>query len=102
MNKKIIIAYKKKILFLTHALNQMNSPERLISKDEVRDVIESGRIVEDYPDDLRGHSYLVSSETREGRIIPVVCSPRDDYLAIITAYIPDPDKWEDDFKTRIK
>ena len=102
MNKKIIDAYKKKILFLTHALNQMNSPDRMISKDEIRDVIKKGEIIEDYPDDPRGHSYLVSGETRADRIIHIVCSPKDEYLAVITAYIPDPNKWESDFKTRIK
>ncbi len=102
MNEKIIDAYEKKILFLTHALNRMNSPNRMISKDEIHDVIKKGEIIEDYPDDPRGHSYLVSGETRARRIIHIVCSPKDEYLAVVTAYIPDPDKWESDLKTRIK
>ena len=35
------------------------------------------------------------------RAIHVVCSPKDTYLAIITAYIPDPALWSDDFTKRI-
>jgi hypothetical protein len=36
------------------------------------------------------------------RPIHVVCAPKDDYLAIITAYVPDPDKWTKDFRVRLK
>ncbi len=34
-----------------HAPDQMNSPERMISGDEVRDVIEHGEIIEEYHND---------------------------------------------------
>ena len=36
----------------------------------------------------------------EGRAIHVVCAPKEDYLAIITAYIPDKTEWAEDSKTR--
>jgi hypothetical protein len=36
------------------------------------------------------------------RAIHVVCSPKDEYLAIITAYLPDEDEWSDDFRVRAK
>lgn len=36
----------------------------------------------------------------EGRPIHVLCSPKVDYLAIITAYLPDPARWTDDFRSR--
>lgn len=102
VKEEVLEACKKKILFITHALDQMNSPERMISKDDVRDVIIKGEIVEDYPNDLRGHSCLMMGKTREQRVVHVVCSPKDEYLAIVTAYIPDPRKWRDDLKTRRK
>ncbi|WP_433926253.1 DUF4258 domain-containing protein [Sorangium cellulosum] len=35
-----------------------------------------------------------------GRPLHVVCAPKPDYLAIITAYIPHPDQWSADFKKR--
>jgi len=36
------------------------------------------------------------------RPVHVVCSPKEDYLAIITVYIPTLEKWEEDFKNRRK
>jgi hypothetical protein len=33
--------------------------------------------------------------------IHVVCSPKDEYLAVITAYRPDPEQWSQDFRKRI-
>jgi len=54
--------------------------------------------VEDYPDDPRGHSCLLLGSGEGGRSIHVVCAPREDYLAIITAYIPDPARWEPGFE----
>lgn len=34
------------------------------------------------------------------RAIHVVCSPKDEYLAIITAYLPDAGEWSDGFRVR--
>ncbi len=36
------------------------------------------------------------------RIVHVVCSPKPDYVAVITAYIPNEDEWEEDFEQRKK
>jgi len=36
------------------------------------------------------------------RAIHVACSPKDEYLAIVTTYLPDEDKWSVDFRVRIK
>ena len=35
------------------------------------------------------------------RVVHVVCSPKDEYLAIITAYLPDPAHWSEDFRRRL-
>jgi hypothetical protein len=35
-----------------------------------------------------------------GRAIHVVCAPKDDFLAIITAYLPNPAQWDSTFKQR--
>jgi predicted SprT family Zn-dependent metalloprotease len=75
-------------------------PERLISTGEVEDVVLHGDILEDYPDDVRGHSCLLMG-TPLGRPVHVVCSPRAEYLAIIAAYLPDLAKWSPDFRRRI-
>lgn len=93
-------AAKKRCLFLPHALRQMNRPERMISTREIRQVIEQGEIIEDYPEDARGHSCLMLGRGAANRPIHIVCAHKEDYLAIITAYIPGDKEWIADFKTR--
>lgn len=89
----------KKILFLPHAIRQMSKPDRFIRTREIREVIENGEVIEDYPEDVRGHSCLILGHCSD-RAIHVVCSPKEEYLAIITAYQPSDEEWENNFKTR--
>ncbi|WP_369406462.1 DUF4258 domain-containing protein [Candidatus Thiosymbion oneisti] len=56
--------------------------------------------MEDYPEDVRGHSCLIGGYGENNRALHIVCSPKDEYLAIITAYIPRSDQWINDFKSR--
>ena len=93
-------AAEKKILFLPHAVRQMSRIERMISTYEVQQVIEEGELIEDYPEDVRGHSCLILGHGKNDRPIHVVCSPKEDYLAIITVYLPDFEQWEDHFRKR--
>lgn len=72
----------------------------MITTAEVRTVAFAGTVIEDYPEDVRGHSCLVLGKGVGGRPIHVVCSPKDEYLAIITAYLPVPGQWRNDFTTR--
>ena len=95
-------AAKRKLLFLPHAVRQMSRPDRMLSTSEVRAVIAHKEVIEDYPEDQRGHSCLLLGYGQENRPVHVVCSPKDDFLAIITAYLPDPSEWSNDFKTRVK
>jgi hypothetical protein len=95
-------AAAKRLLFLPHAIRQMSRPDRLITTSEIRSVIEHGEIIEDYPEDVRGHSCLMLGYGEDSRAIHVVCSPKDEYLAIITTYLPDEDEWSDDFRVRVK
>jgi len=92
----------KRILFLPHAVSQMNAPDRMISTQEVRTVVSRGVVIEDYPEDARGHSCLLLGRGDADRVLHVVCAPRPDYLAIITTYLPSPDQWEPDWRTRRK
>ena len=92
----------QRILYLPHAVRQMSRPDRMISTSDVHKVIKEGEIIEDYPEDARGHSCLMLGSGLNGNPIHIVCSPKDSYLAVITAYIPDQNQWEKNFKTRIK
>ncbi|MCD4692468.1 MAG: DUF4258 domain-containing protein [Calditrichales bacterium] len=90
---------KKRILYTLHAVKQMNSEKRLISVKEVEFKISAGEIIEDYPEDKRGHSCLIDGLINL-RPVHIVCAPKDDYLAIITAYLPDSERWDEYFKKR--
>lgn len=95
-------AAAKRILFLSHAINQMNTPERMISTQEVRAVVFAGVVIEDYPEDARGHSCLMLGRGEENRPLHIACAPKPDYLAIITTYRPSSEQWEQDWRTRRK
>lgn len=94
----ILSAATSKIIFTAHALDEMNNEDQIITVQEVREVIYKGEIIEKYPEDRRGQSCLMFFTNI--RPLHVVCAPKENYLAIITAYVPDPKKWEKDLKTR--
>jgi len=98
---RVLAAARKRILFLPHAVRQMIRADRMISSAEVRSVIKQGKVIEDYPEDPRGHSCLMLGPGENERPIHIVCAPKDDYLAIITAYLPDPDEWSEGFSVRV-
>jgi hypothetical protein len=98
--EKVRDAAQKRLLFLPHAIRQMSRPQHMISSNEVEAVVAQGELIEDYPSDPRGHSCLTLGFGNGGRAVHVVCSPKDEYLAIITAYLPDPAQWSEDFRRR--
>jgi hypothetical protein len=73
----------------------------MITSSEVESVIMGGGIIEDYPADPRGHSCLLLAFTGDAQPVHVVCSPKDEYLAVITAYRPDANQWSRDFRKRL-
>lgn len=96
----IRLTAEKRIIYTDHAVNEMNAENEMITTAEVRYVIFSGEIIEDYPEDKRGHSCLIFGLPNDKRPIHILCAPKEEYVAIITAYIPSLEKWEPDFKTR--
>ena len=66
---------------------------------DITNAIETGEIIEDYPEDYPFPSCLILGKSGEVNI-HIVASINADMIYLITAYIPNPDKWEDDFKTR--
>jgi hypothetical protein len=94
-------AARQRVLFLPHAMRQMSHPDRMITPSEVEKVTWSGTLIEDYPTDPRGHSCLLLGFGDGNRPVHVVCAPKDEYLAIITAYLPDPQQWSPDFTRRL-
>lgn len=58
-------------------------------------------IIEDYPEDPRGHSFLLLGFTEKGQAVHFVCALHEKELVIITLYKPDERKWRK-FRERIK
>ena len=86
-------------IFMTqHAYNRCR--ERGIKYADLKEVICSGEIIEQYPNDYPYPSCLILGATLVGQYIHVVCGVGAGRLWIITAYLPDPNKWINDFKTR--
>lgn len=75
-----------------HAIERMN--ERGIMPDDIKTALIDCRLVENYPDDKRGHSCLVWGKARDGRDLHIVCGISENYLWIITIYEPDKEEWE--------
>lgn len=73
----------------------------MITTADIRSVIVAGEMIENYPDDVRGHSCLILGFVNE-RPLHVVCSPKEDYLAIVTAYVPRDNEWKNGYRKRKK
>jgi hypothetical protein len=77
--------------------------ERGISTDDVRSIVDTGEMIEDYPDDFPYPSRLIVG-WRGARPIHVVAATNPTVLEtiVITAYEPDPIQWTADMRTRIE
>lgn len=86
------------IRWTLHVLQRMM--QRGISRADVIHAIQTGAIIEQYPDDYPFPSCLILGSNMAGNTVHVVCGRGPDDLWIITAYYPDPSEWEADYKTR--
>lgn len=91
--KTCILTRKYRLTF--HAEVEREADKIFIS--EIKEAFSSDKciVIEDYPDDKRGHSSLVLGFTKEGLPIHMVCAIHEDILVIITLYRPDPELWVD-------
>ena len=60
----------------------------------------SSEIVEDYPDDPRGHSHLVLAWLSDDERVHVCCALHEDMLVIVTVYRPSGTLWTDNRRKR--
>ncbi len=83
--------------FTRHAIKRMS--ERGISDEEVECATFDGLVIEQYPDDKYGPSFLLCGQTPGGRILHVqwgLTLP----VKVITVYEPDPAEWTQNFTAR--
>jgi len=81
----------------------MRLEQRSISREQVVSSTKTYEIIGEYPYDKYFPSYLIYC--RHKHIILHILFAVDlegDNVRVVTAYRPDPDEWESDFKTRRK
>ena len=75
--------------------------QRRINEDDVRRVLTTGEIIENYPDDIPYPSELILGWCRSRPIHVVIANNVDARESIVvTVYEPDPDQWEPGFRRR--
>lgn len=75
--------------------------ERGISEKRVVEALKSGVTIEDYSSEMPEPSRLILGFQGKHPIHVVASeNPETRELTIITVYVPDPDKWNKDFKSR--
>jgi hypothetical protein len=87
----------ERIIVTQHSRRRFS--ERSISIDDICMAIDNGEIIEYYPEDYPFPSCLILGNS-DGRAIHLVASIDENMIYLITAYIPDPVKWDCDLKTR--
>lgn len=89
----------RQIIFRIHAVQRMF--ERRISEENVRQVLQTGEMIEDYSDEMPRPGGLMLGR-RGNRPLHVVMTEntRDDELVVITVYEPKLSHWKPGFKAR--
>ena len=73
--------------------------ERGISVMDISNVIDTGEIIEQYPEDFPFASCLIMGKSFD-KVIHICASIDSGFIYLITAYVPDSARWQSDFKTR--
>lgn len=74
--------------------------QRNIAQEDVENALLNGEIIEKYEDDYPFPSCLILGINRSNKFMHVVCGSNGDELWLITAYYPNEEEWENDFKMR--
>jgi hypothetical protein len=91
--------YKCDMAFITvHAAERFR--QRGIKAKDIRNAVNTGEIIEQYPEDFPFPSCLILGKDSNGQCIHVVMSDEGTSTRIITAYYPDKSKWSEDFRAR--
>lgn len=84
-------------LYWTYHVN-MRLAGRYITRDDILSTVNSYEMVESYPEDKYLPSYLILAGSRFHVLF--AADIEGDNIRVITTYIPDPDEWNPDLKTR--
>ena len=88
-----------KTILRVHAVTRMF--ERGISEKKVRHALEVGETIEDYSAEMPEPSRLILGfQGKRPFHVVTAENPGTNEATIITVYIPEPDKWRKDFRSR--
>jgi hypothetical protein len=87
-----------RISYWVHAIERMHT--RGLSTDDIRHVLESGQVIEEYPDNSDSPGRLMLGMRGERPVHVVAAAAAAGHTVIITAYEPDPEEWEPGYKHR--
>ena len=88
----------EQIAITEHA--RLRMVERGITVNDIIRCIDTGEIIEQYENDKPFPSCLILGADIDGEYIHVVVSHDSEWIYLITAYHPDAEVWEPDFKSR--
>ena len=90
-----------RLVFRVHAIQRMF--QHHFNEKDIRRSLDSGEVIEEYPDDKPYPSRLVLGWIGRRLVHLVVADDKDrQETIVITVYEPEEDKWEADFKRRKK
>jgi hypothetical protein len=90
---------KPETYFRVHAVQRMF--ERNVSVKRVMEAIQTGAIIEDYSSEMPEPGRLILGfQGRRPFHVVVSENPEASETTVITVYIPDPDKWKKDSRSR--
>ena len=89
------------VMVKDHAVKRMM--ERGIFKSDILEILHHGEMIENYPSDFPYPSCLMFKVVNDKPLHLVAAyNQKDNEIIIITAYIPDENTFDSDFKTRKK
>ena len=89
----------REVRYSRHAFERMF--QRGIPPEAVEAMIKSSEIIASYPDDRPYPSYLILGQHWDSPLHAVMAlDAQSGICQVVTVYRPDPDLWDDSFKTR--
>ena len=92
------LCHDETIVMTRHARQRL--VERNNALDDVEHAIRTWRIIEEYSHDTPFPSCLILGASMNHKPLHIVASTDNEFLYIITAYHPDPQKWSEDYSVR--
>ncbi len=83
-----------------HARSEMDADGVFTEELQAALCADNCEVIEDYPEDPRGHSHLILAWIVKGGPLHVCCAVHEDELVIITVYRPSEHRWSEDWRQR--